>query len=57
MYGTFDAEKYVREHCSSYITGIPSSKDKDTIRNDPNLTSDQKQEALRRLEHLSLMYY
>lgn len=57
MYGTFDAEKYVREHCTSYITGIASPKDKDTIRNDPNLTSAQKQEALSRLEYLSLMYY
>lgn len=58
MYGTFDADKYIREHCStSYTTGIPDYKDKEIIQNDSNLTQAEKQEALRRLEEKSLMYY
>lgn len=49
MYDNFDAHQYVRNNCSSCIHDI-SEKDKKLILNDPNLSLEQKQEALRALE-------
>lgn len=57
MYDDFDAKQYVSDNCSSYIYGLTSDKDRETIQNDSNLTFEQKQEATRELEWKSMMYY
>lgn len=54
---TFDAKGYVEKNCSSYICGLVSSNDLDTIKNDKNLTSEEKEAAIRELNHKATMHY
>lgn len=53
----FHASSYVIDHCSDYRLGYVSSEDQEIIKNDPSLTSEQKEEALRELEYWSHMWY
>lgn len=48
MYNNFNARQYVIENCSSWPHGIFENA-RETIQNDPHLTSEQKQEALQEL--------
>lgn len=52
----FDATDYVQKHCSAYRSGMVFPEDQKIIKNDPSLTSEQKEEALRALEHLSHLW-
>lgn len=55
--GSFDAGSYVRSHCSDHIYGVTSSADINRIKNDSNLTSQQRQQALTEYQRQSDLYY
>lgn len=54
---TFNAKDYVEKNCSSYIYGLQSCHDMQTIENDSNLTYEQKEAAQAELRHLASVYY
>ena len=54
---SFDPGTYVTENCTSYIYGVLSDADINTIKQDPHLTSSQKEAAIEELKHKSDLYY
>lgn len=54
---SFNASKYVSEHCKSYIHGVVSEADISRIKQDTSLTPSQKEAAVEELKHKSALYY